>query len=70
MTELKESSDRGFQIVMLASAAACAIAKNLTADEENVLGNFITLIGTALSTIAAVDETAEGNSDSSNTDKS
>lgn len=50
------STQPWLQITMLANIIAAALAKNLTPSEINVLGNLITLIGTALTTIAAIEQ--------------
>ena len=61
MIFLDSSAQQGLQITMLANTIAVALAKNLTPNEINILGNFITLIGTALTTIAAIEQSASGN---------
>lgn len=69
------------QLAFLANVIASVIAQKLTPTEENVLGNLLTLIGTALTTIAAIDEsevskivdgngkTGKGISDTANSDR-
>ncbi|WP_163195794.1 hypothetical protein [Clostridium thermarum] len=42
----------GDQLVLLSSVVAIILAKGLNADQVNTLGNFITLVGTSLTTIA------------------
>jgi hypothetical protein len=44
------------QLTVIANAIAVAISKNLTAREENILGNLITLVGASMLSIAAIDE--------------
>lgn len=42
----------GEQLVLLSSVVTIILAKGLNADQVNTLGNFITLVGTALTTVA------------------
>ncbi|HEX2937877.1 MAG TPA: hypothetical protein VHO66_03055 [Ruminiclostridium sp.] len=60
----------GIQITLLANIIASAIAKNLTPTEENILGNLITVVGTTLTTIAALDEAEITGKESSNANQS
>ncbi len=45
----------GYELVALAGLLSVAIAKNLGADEIDVLGNFFSALGSNLSTISAVE---------------
>lgn len=58
---MEDSAQSGLKITMLANTIAVALAKNLIPNEINILGNLITLIGTALTTIAAIEQAANGN---------
>lgn len=44
------------QLVLAANAISVALSKNLSANEENILGNLLTLIGASLLSLAALDE--------------
>ena len=46
----------GCELVALAGLLSVAIAKNLKADEIDVLGNFFSALGSNLSTIAVVED--------------
>jgi hypothetical protein len=46
----------GEQLAILASVIASVIAQDLTTSEQNVLGNFLVTVGSALMTIAAQNE--------------
>lgn len=43
----------GCELVSLAAILAVSIAKDLTSDETDILGNFFSALGSNLSTIAA-----------------
>lgn len=45
--------------VSAASAAAIALCRRLSADEQNILGNLLTLTGTAILSIAAMNAAAD-----------
>lgn len=51
--------EKNRQLVLAANAVTVALSKNLSANEENVLGNFFSLIGASLSTLAAIDQSCE-----------
>jgi hypothetical protein len=63
---LENCARPGQQIAILANAIAVALSKGLTPNEENVIGNLITQIGSTLLSIAAIDEANE-NSDAAST---
>lgn len=50
---------QGQQLSLYANTIAVALSKELTLDEENVIGNLLTLVGASLLAIAAVDASAE-----------
>jgi hypothetical protein len=54
------SKQKNSEIVIIANTIAVAIAQDLNADEENILGNLFALVGASLLSLAALD-----NSDSS-----
>lgn len=50
------------QIILAANAITVALSKNLSADEENVLGNLLTMVGASLLSLAALDVSCEAKS--------
>jgi hypothetical protein len=54
--ETTGAARESIQLTVAANALAAAIAEKLTADEQNIVGNLLTLVGTSLLSIAAIDE--------------
>lgn len=55
------------QLAILGNTIAVALAEKLTIDEQNVIGNLITLVGASLLSIAATAETCTNAASSGNT---
>lgn len=55
MFSVNSNLSDGKSLTLLANALAVAISEKLTVNEENILGNLLTLIGASLLSIAAID---------------
>jgi hypothetical protein len=65
------SKQKNSEIVIIANTIAVAIAQDLNADEENILGNLFALVGASLLSLAALDNSdSSTNSNSSDNTKS
>ena len=62
------SKQRSSEIVIIANTIAVAIAQDLNADEENILGNLLALVGASLLSFAALDtSSSSASTDNTNT---
>lgn len=55
------SSAYGRQVTLYANALAVALSEKLSLDEQNVVGNLLTLAGASLLSIAAVNQSQKKN---------
>lgn len=53
------ASYSGAELTVAANALATAISEHLTIDEQNVIGNLLTLVGTSLLSIAAINQSMQ-----------
>jgi hypothetical protein len=64
---MNDQLNNGMQLSVLAGVLANAIAANKTADEINIIGNFLTAMAACLLTIAAAETTnTTGNNTTNN----
>jgi len=65
------AQNKSSEIVIIANTIAVALAQDLNADEENILGNLFALVGASLSSLAALDSSnSSASTDSSNSSTS
>lgn len=60
---MNDCREKNRQLVLAANAITVALSKNLSADEENVLGNLLTMVGASILSLAALDQSCQAESD-------
>lgn len=59
MANVDNCRQRATQLALIASAVGVALAEQLNAEEQNIIGNFIVQIGSTILTIAAALQSCE-----------
>lgn len=63
MTRLDNCRQKATQLAIVASAVAVALAENMNAEEQNIIGNFLVQVGSTILTIAAALQSCESAKD-------